>query len=112
MIRLAYASPIPGSVFSWSAVAVLISSRSGAGAGAKACGDIRVTAGAPAASTPGRPIRSPRQQYESSRFQRDIDPPEDELRSRRSEYTSAQRNDQPGGEMRIRRGLLLAKRPS
>ena len=36
MIRFAYASPIPGSVFSWSAVAVLMSIRSGAGAGTPA----------------------------------------------------------------------------
>src|SRR5579875_4035656 len=76
MIRFAYASPIPGSAFSWSAVAVLMSIRSGAGAGAVACGAAGAAAGDPADNTPGRAIRSPRQAYERSRFQRDIDAPD------------------------------------
>src|ERR1700748_2454061 len=109
MMRLAYASPIPGSVFSWSAVAVLISSRSGAGAGARACGDIRVTAGAPAASTSGRPIRSPRQQYESRRLNRVIHPPEinswDQLRP--SAYTVRAFVTYGGDDVKILAGCCL-----
>src|SRR5215469_15501502 len=80
MIRFAYASPIPGSVFSWSAVAELMSIRSAAGAGGAGgtitCADNGATADVPAGRTAGRPIRSPRQPYDNSRFQRDIDPPE------------------------------------
>src|SRR5215469_2691322 len=76
MIRFAYASPIPGSVFNWSAVAVLMSIRSAAPAAAAAYGALGLAAGVPAASTPGRLISSPKQPYESSRFQRDIAPPQ------------------------------------